>query len=78
MATRAQPRRLGRPPAVDSTVTRGRILTAARRSFATRGYDATTNRDIAQMYFEAIKWSLGLTEGDATPRPRPATAAPNP
>jgi hypothetical protein len=26
------------------------------------------NRDIAQMYFEAIKWSLGLTEGDATPR----------
>ena len=47
MATRAQPRRLGRPPAVDSTVTRERILTAARRSFATRGYDATTNRDIA-------------------------------
>jgi AcrR family transcriptional regulator len=41
------PRRLGRPPAVDSTVTRGRILTAARRSFASRGYDATTNRDIA-------------------------------
>ena len=47
MATRAQPRRLGRPPAVDSTVTRERILTAARRSFATLGYDATTNRDIA-------------------------------
>jgi AcrR family transcriptional regulator len=40
-------RRLGRPPAVDSTVTRGRILTAARRSFAAHGYDATTNRDIA-------------------------------
>ena len=47
MATRTKPRRLGRPPAVDSTVTRGRILTAARRAFATRGYDATTNRDIA-------------------------------
>jgi AcrR family transcriptional regulator len=44
---RTRPRRLGRPPAVDSTVTRSRILTAARRSFATRGYDATTNRDIA-------------------------------
>jgi uncharacterized protein len=29
------------------------------------------NRDVAQMYFEAIKWSLGLTEGDATPLPRP-------
>jgi len=48
MATaRGQTRRLGRPPAVDSTVTKGRILTAARRSFAIRGYDATTNRDIA-------------------------------
>jgi type 1 glutamine amidotransferase len=29
------------------------------------------NRDVAQMYFEAIKWSLGLTPGDATPRPMP-------
>ena len=34
-------------------------------------HDAATwdNRDIAQMYFEAIKWALGLTEGDAAPRP---------
>jgi uncharacterized protein len=29
------------------------------------------NRDVAQMYFEAIKWSLGLVDGSATPRPRP-------
>jgi type 1 glutamine amidotransferase len=29
------------------------------------------NRDVVQMYFEAIKWSLRLTEGDATPRPLP-------
>ena len=29
------------------------------------------NRDVAQMYFEAIKWALGLTEGDASPRPFP-------
>ena len=27
------------------------------------------NRDVRQMYFEAIKWALGMTEGDATPRP---------
>ena len=33
------------------------------------GAEMWDNRDIAQMYFEAIKWSLGLTEGDATPRP---------
>jgi len=27
------------------------------------------NRDVRLMYFEAIKWALGLTEGDASPRP---------
>jgi uncharacterized protein len=34
-------------------------------------HDAATwdNRDVALMYFEAIKWALGLTEGDVTPRP---------
>jgi type 1 glutamine amidotransferase len=26
---------------------------------------------IQTMYFEAVKWALGLTDGDATPRPRP-------
>jgi hypothetical protein len=25
------------------------------------------------MYFEAIKWALGMTEGDATPRPMPGS-----
>ena len=29
------------------------------------------NRDVAQMYFEAIKWALGLTEGDGNITPRP-------
>ena len=39
--------------------------------YSSFAHDAATwdNRDIAQMYFEAIKWALGLTEGDATPRP---------
>jgi type 1 glutamine amidotransferase len=27
------------------------------------------NPEIYRMYFEAIKWSLGLTDGDITPRP---------
>ncbi len=31
------------------------------------------NPDVYHMYFEAIKWSLGLTDGDATPRPYPGT-----
>jgi type 1 glutamine amidotransferase len=44
--------------------------------YSSLGHAAETwdNRDIAQMYFEAIKWSLGLTQGDATPRPMPASA----
>ena len=39
--------------------------------YSSLGHDASTwdNRDVAQMYFEAIKWALGLTDGDATPRP---------
>lgn len=35
-------------------------------------HDQALNRpDIRTMYTEAIKWALKLTEGDATPRPRP-------
>ena len=26
------------------------------------------NPDVYRMYFEALKWSLGLTDADATPR----------
>jgi len=32
------------------------------------------NPDLQKMYFEAIKWSMGMTEGDVTPRPMPAQA----
>ncbi len=41
--------------------------------YSSLGHAAETwdNRDVAQMYFEAIKWALGLTDGDATPRPPP-------
>jgi len=28
--------------------------------------------DIQKMYFEAIRWALGMTEGSTTPHPRPA------
>ena len=33
------------------------------------------NPDIYQMYFEAIRWALKLTDGDATPRAIPGPAA---
>ncbi len=39
--------RLGRPPASSSAETRGRIIDIARRAFADQGYEATTNRTIA-------------------------------
>ena len=45
--------------------------------YSSFAHDAATwdNRDIAQMYFEAIKWALGMSEGDAHAGPlsRPAT-----
>jgi uncharacterized protein len=38
--------------------------------YSALGHDSKTwdNPDVYRMYFEAIKWSLGLTEGDASPR----------
>ena len=40
--------------------------------YSTLGHaaEAWDNPVVSQMYFEAIKWSLGLVDGDATPRPR--------
>ena len=34
--------------------------------------DAWDRKDVQTMWLEAIKWTLGLTSGDATPRPKPA------
>ena len=55
------------PLAWAKTYGRGRVF------YSSIGHAAETwdSRDVAQMYFEAIKWSLGLTDGDATPRPLP-------
>jgi AcrR family transcriptional regulator len=43
--TPAQPR-LGRPPSTSSADTKRRILDTARAAFATRGYEASTNRTL--------------------------------
>jgi hypothetical protein len=53
------------PLAWAKTYGKGRVF------YSSLGHSAETwdNRDVAQMYFEAIKWSLGLTDGDASPRP---------
>jgi len=50
-----EPRRRGRPRDQDSAATRQRVLDVARRLFAEHGYDATTNRAIAD--------ASGLTPG---------------
>lgn len=47
-SARAPQRRLGRPPDVDSTATRAALLAGARRTFAEHGFDATTNKAIAE------------------------------
>jgi len=41
--------------------------------YSSLGHAASTwdNRDVQQMYLEAIKWALGMTDGDVTPRPLP-------
>jgi type 1 glutamine amidotransferase len=58
------------PLAWAKTYGKGRVF------YSSLGHAAETwdNRDVAQMYFEAIKWALGLTDGDATPRPLTTTS----
>lgn len=34
--------------------------------------DSWDRPDVQKMWLEAVKWSMGMTEADATPRPRPA------
>jgi AcrR family transcriptional regulator len=48
MSRRPEQRRLGRPPASDSSVTRERILRTARVTFSQLGYGATTNKHLAE------------------------------
>jgi type 1 glutamine amidotransferase len=45
--------------------------------YSAMGHASATwdNPDVYHMYFEAIKWALGLTDADVTPRPFPGAAA---
>jgi hypothetical protein len=53
------------PLAWARTYGKGRVF------YSALGHGAATwdNPDVYHMYFEALKWSLGLTEADVTPRP---------
>ena len=48
-----------------------RMYGKGRVFYSAFGHAAATwdNPDVYRMYFEAIKWSLGLTDADVTPRP---------
>jgi uncharacterized protein len=67
MPPNTQLRRMDFPLAWAKTYGKGRVF----YSSLGHGNEVWDNRDVAQMYFEAIKWSLGMTDGDATPRPLP-------
>jgi AcrR family transcriptional regulator len=54
-ATPLPSRRIGRPPATDSAETRQRILDRARVAFAADGFEAATNRSLAD--------EVGVTAG---------------
>src|SRR5688572_6637139 len=61
----------------DLPVALARTYGKGRTFWSNFGHHADTwdDPDIQKMYLEAIKWAMGLTPGDATPRPatRPAT-----
>jgi type 1 glutamine amidotransferase len=61
-------------------LTWARTYGKGRVFYSSLGHDASTwdNPDIQRMWFEAIKWSLGLIDADVAPRPVSASPVPVP
>ena len=59
------------PLAWAKTYGKGRVF------YSSLGHDAKTwdNPDVYHMYFEALKWALGMTDADITPKPLAASAS---
>jgi hypothetical protein len=57
----------------DFAVTWIREYGKGRVFYSTLGHtpEAWDNKDVQKMYLEAIKYALGITKADATPRPKP-------
>lgn len=57
----------------DFAVTWVRNYGKGRVFYSTLGHreDSWDRKDVQTMWLEAVKWAMGLTQGDATPRPRP-------
>jgi uncharacterized protein len=60
----------------DLPVALARTYGKGRTFWSTFGHEPETwdNPNIQKMYLEAIKWAMGITPGDATPRPRQGRA----
>jgi uncharacterized protein len=61
----------------DFAVAWDRMYGKGRVFYSTLGHteEAWSDPDIRKMYFEAIKWVLGMTEGSTATHPRPQTAS---
>jgi hypothetical protein len=59
----------------DFAVTWVRDYGKGRVFYSTLGHreEVWDRKDVQQMWLEAVKWAMGLTKGDATPRPMPAS-----
>lgn len=62
----------------DFAVAWSKLYGKGRVFYSTLGHteESWDDPDIKTMYFEAIKWTLRMTEGSTTPHPRPATPTP--
>lgn len=61
----------------DFAVAWSKMYGKGRVFYSTLGHteESWDDPDIQKMYFEAIKWVLGMTEGSTTPHPQPAAEA---
>lgn len=59
----------------DFAVTWVRNYGKGRVFYSTLGHreDCWDRKDVQTMWLEGIKWAMGLTQGDATPRPKPSS-----
>jgi type 1 glutamine amidotransferase len=64
----------------DFAVAWSKLYGKGRVFYSTLGHteEAWDDPDIRRMYFEAIKWTLGMTEGSTTSHPAPAASAASP
>lgn len=62
----------------DFAVAWSKMYGKGRVFYSTLGHteESWSDPDIRKMYFEAIRWALGMTDGSTTPHPRRQAAAP--